>query len=157
MFVYGANFFLYRPGFLLLALGLLLVAPLSFGPITLGPITFSLYWMLLGVTLGTLGLQCVYLGILSQVFYDYTGERTRRWFARFPYTRSVGLAVLLFLAGVALASTLIFTYVRQRFQLADGEAVNYLGVAGLFLLIAGFNTFTFTLLLHSTAVVVWRR
>ena len=30
-------------------------------------------------------------------------------------------------------------------------------VTGLLLMIAGFMTFTFTLLLHSTAVAVWRR
>jgi glycosyltransferase involved in cell wall biosynthesis len=156
MFVYGADFFLYRPGLVLLALGLLLVAPLSFGPVTLGPITFSLHWMLLGVTLATLGLQCISLGVLAQVFFDYTGERTRVWFSRFPYTRTVGLAALVFLVGVALASSLIVTYVRHDFLLPEGT-IDYLGVTGLFLLIAGFMTFTFTLLLHSTAVVVWRR
>ena len=44
MFVYGANFFLFRPGLVLFAVGCLLTFPLSFGPITLGPITFSLHW-----------------------------------------------------------------------------------------------------------------
>ena len=157
MFVYGADFFLYRPGFLMLFLGLLLVLPLSAGTLTVGPITFSLYWMLLGVTLGTLGLQCVYLGVIAQVFYDYSGERTRVWFSRFPYTRTVGIAAALFLAGLVLTTTLIVTYVRHHFRLEDGEMLNHLGVTGLFLLIAGFTTFTFTLILHSTAVVVWRR
>jgi glycosyltransferase involved in cell wall biosynthesis len=157
MFVYGADFFLYRPGILLLLLGLVLVAPLSAGPLTIGPIEFSLHWMLLGVTLATLGLQCVYLGVIAQTFYDYTGERTRVWFKRFPYTRTVGIAALLFLAGLVLTASLIFSYVRHSFRLEDGNAINHLGVAGLFLLIAGFTTFTFTLILHSTAVVVWRR
>ena len=157
MFVYGADFFLYRPGILLLVLGLALVLPLSFGPVTLGPITFSLHWMLLGVTLATLGLQCIYMGVLAQVFFDYTGERTALWFRRFPYTRSVGIAAGLFLAGVSLAGVLIIYYIHNHFRLADGDALNHLGVTGLFLLIAGFMTFTFTLLLHSTAVVVWRR
>jgi glycosyltransferase involved in cell wall biosynthesis len=157
MFVYGADFFLYRPGFLMLFLGLLLVLPLSAGALTVGPITFSLYWMLLGVTLATLGLQCVYLGVIAQVFFDYTGERTRVWFSRFPYTRTVAIAAALFLAGLVLATTLIVTYVRHHFRLEDGEMLNHLGVTGLFLLIAGFSTFTFTLILHSTAVVVWRR
>jgi glycosyltransferase involved in cell wall biosynthesis len=157
MFVYGADFFLYRPGFLMLFLGLLLVLPLSAGALTVGPITFSLYWMLLGVTLATLGLQCVYLGVIAQVFFDYTGERTRVWFSRFPYTRTVAIAAALFLAGLVLATTLIVTYVRHHFRLEDGEMLNHLGVTGLFLLIAGFTTFTFTLILHSTAVVVWRR
>jgi glycosyltransferase involved in cell wall biosynthesis len=157
MFVYGADFFLYRPGFLMLALGLLLILPLSAGTLTIGPIVFSLYWMLLGVTLATLGLQCVYLGVIAQVFFDYTGDRTRVWFTRFPYTRTVAIAGVLFLAGLILTTSLIVSYVRHDFRLADGSVLNHLGVTGLFLLIAGFTTFTFTLILHSTAVVVWRR
>jgi glycosyltransferase involved in cell wall biosynthesis len=157
MFVYGADFFLYRPGFLMLFLGLLLVLPLSAGELTVGPITFSLHWMLLGVTLATLGLQCVYLGVIAQVFYDYSGERTRVWFSRFPYTRTVGIAAALFLAGLILTASLIVTYVGNHFRLEDGHTLNHLGVTGLFLLIAGFTTFTFTLILHSTAVVVWRK
>ncbi|HEX7699264.1 MAG TPA: hypothetical protein VF403_00995, partial [Kofleriaceae bacterium] len=139
------------------ALGLLLILPLSAGTLTIGPIVFSLYWMLLGVTLATLGLQCVYLGVIAQVFFDYTGDRTRVWFTRFPYTRTVGIAAVLFVAGMVLTTSLIVSYVRHDFRLADGNVLNHLGVTGLFLLIAGFTTFTFTLILHSTAVVVWRR
>src|SRR5262245_5549856 len=40
MFVYGADFFLYRPGLVLLFAGLLLTVPLSRGPVQVGPITF---------------------------------------------------------------------------------------------------------------------
>ena len=39
MFVYGADFFVFKPGIVLLAIGLLLTLPLSFGPITIGPVT----------------------------------------------------------------------------------------------------------------------
>jgi glycosyltransferase involved in cell wall biosynthesis len=158
MFIYGASFFLYRPGLFFTVLGASLMLPLSFGPITLGPITFSLHWMLLGLTLATLGLQCVYLGILAQIFFDYSGETTKRWFARFPYTRTVLTAGGVFSAGLALTGWLLVYYVTHGLRLDDAAAhVNYLGVTGLFLTIAGFVTFTFTLLLHSTAVVVWRR
>ncbi len=69
---------------------------------TVGPITFSLHWMLLGLCLAVLGLQCVYMGILSQVFFDYSGKTTEKWFRRFPYTRTVALSALLFAVGVAL-------------------------------------------------------
>jgi glycosyltransferase involved in cell wall biosynthesis len=158
MFIYGASFFLYRPGLFFTVLGASLMLPLSFGPITLGPITFSLHWMLLGLTLATLGLQCVYLGILAQIFFDYSGETTKRWFARFPYTRTVLTAGGIFLAGLALTGWLLVYYVTHGLRLDYAAAhVNYLGVTGLFLTIVGFVTFTFTLLLHSTAVVVWRR
>src|SRR4029078_1218171 len=53
MFVYGANFFLFKPGLILLALGLLLTLPLSFGPLTVGAIPFSLHWSLFGVSLAS--------------------------------------------------------------------------------------------------------
>ena len=56
MFVHGADFFLFRPGLLLLFVGLLLTVPVSLGPATVGPITFSLHWMLLGLVLCVLGL-----------------------------------------------------------------------------------------------------
>jgi glycosyltransferase involved in cell wall biosynthesis len=157
MFIYGSAFFLYRPGILVALLGAALMLPLSFGPVTLGPITFSLHWMLLGLTLATVGLQCTYLGILAQVFFDYSGETTKRWFARFPYTRTVGIAAGLFSMGLALGGWLIAHYVTHGLRLDENMDVNYLGVTGLFLTIAGFITFTFVLLLHATAVAVWRR
>jgi hypothetical protein len=111
---------------------------------------------LLGVTLVTLGLQCFYLGILTQVFFDYSGEVTKRWFARFPYTRTVLASAALFVVGLCLTGWLLVHYLRHGLRLAPELAANYLGVTGLLLMIAGFMTFTFTLLLHSTAVVVWR-
>jgi glycosyltransferase involved in cell wall biosynthesis len=157
MFVYGAAFFLYRPGLVLATLGFALTLPLSFGPLTVGPIVFSFHWMLFGLTLATLGLQCIYMGVLAQIFFDYSGDISKRWFARFPYTRTVGIAAGLFLVGLALGVALIAFYVRHAFALSEDTSVNYLGVTGLLLMIAGFTTFTFTLLLHSTAVAVWRR
>lgn len=157
MFVYGSAFFLYRPGLLLAIVGAAIMLPLSFGPITLGPVTLSLHWMLLGLTLATLGLQCVYMGILAQIFFDYTGETTKRWFARFPYTRSVAIAAAIFGSGLVLTGWLLASYLAHGLRLATDANVNYVAVTGLFFMIAGFVTFTFTLLLHATAVVVWRR
>jgi glycosyltransferase involved in cell wall biosynthesis len=157
MFVYGANFFLYKPGLLLLIAGLVLTFGLSFGEVSLGPVTFSLHWMLLGVSLALVGLQSVYMGILSQVFFDYSGETTARWFRRFPYTRTVAFSAALFVVGLVLSALLMKAYVHNGLRLAESAAVNHLGVAGLLLMIAGFVTFTFTLILHATAVAVRRR
>jgi hypothetical protein len=157
MAVYGANFFLYKPGLILLALGMLLTLPLSFREVTVGPITFSLHWMLLGLCLAVLGLQCVYMGILSQVFFDYSGDVTKKWFARFPYSRTVALAALLFAIGVALGAALSAEYVANGFTLHEGVAINHLGIVGLLFGIFGFMTFTFTLLLHAIPVAVRRK
>lgn len=155
MFVYGANFFLFKPGLLLLFVGCLLTFPLALGPVTLGPITFSLHWMLLGVSLALLGLQCIYMGILSQVFFDYSGDVKAKWFQRFSYTRAVLVSAGLFALGLVFLTMLTITYVRNDFTLP--ESTNNLGFIGLLLMIAGFMSFTFTLILHATAVAVRKR
>ncbi len=150
MFVNGADFFVLKPGLLLLAVGLAIALPLSFGPITLGPVTFSLYWMLAGVTLAVVGLQYVYFGGLAQVLYDYTGDVSRRWTSRFPYDRSVALSALAFVLGVAATVPLIVDYVSQGLELADDPGlVEHLAVTGLLAMIVGFTTFAFTLILHA--------
>ena len=113
--------------------------------------------MLFGLTLTTLGLQSTYMGILAQVFFDYSGDIAKRWLARFPYTRTVGLSAALFAVGVALGTVLIVSYIQSGLHLELGTPANYIGVTGVLFMIAGFTTFTFTLLLHATAAVVWRK
>ncbi len=157
MFVYGAAFFLYRPGIVLAVLGTLLTLPLTFGPLQVGPVVFSLHWMLFGLTLATLGLQSTFMGILAQIFFDYSGAITKRWLARFPYNRTVGLAAVLFAIGLGFGGSLIVSYVVHGLRVPAESPVNYTGVTGVFFMIAGFTTFTFALLLHATTAVVWRR
>jgi glycosyltransferase involved in cell wall biosynthesis len=149
MFVYGADFFVYKPGFVLLGLGLLLTLMLTFGPVALGPITFSLHWSLAGVTFTILGLQSVYMGILAQTFYDTTGDVRARWLHRFRYNRAVLTSFALFVLGLVLSSFLVIAYLTNDLKLPRIEASSYEAVTGAMLMIVGFMTFTFTLLLHA--------
>jgi len=157
MFIYGADFFLYRPGLLLLFTGLLLTLPLSRGPVRVGPITFSLHWMLLGLTLCVLGLHGFYGGALARTFLDYSGEARRRWVRIFSYTRSVVLSALAVTLGAGLAAPLVFWYIRAGFRLTDDVfPTTHLAVTGLLLVIGGFMNFTFTMALHAAAANVRR-
>jgi glycosyltransferase involved in cell wall biosynthesis len=153
MFVYGADFFLLKPGVLLLFIGLLISLPLTFGPITLGPLGLSLYWMLFGVTLTVLGLQSFYLGCIVQVLHDYTGHATRRWLSVFRYTRAVLVSAAMFVVGLGLGGGLVADYVRGglRLSLSQTHTV-YFAVTGLLLVMAGFMTFGATLLIHAAAL-----
>jgi hypothetical protein len=152
MFVYGADFFVLKPGLLMLALGLALTVPLTFGPVKVGPITFSLYWMLAGLTATLLGMQGVYLGCLARVFYDFTGVARRRLLGLFPYTRTALVSAGLSAAGIALTLPLIATYLRNGLSLpGDVTLESHQAVMGMLLTIAGFATFVFTLLLHAAA------
>jgi len=158
MFIYGADFFLFRPGLLLLFIGLLLTLPMTFGPVSVGPITFSLYWMLLGLSLSVLGLHGFYVGALARVFFDYNGNTTRRWLRMFSYTRSVVLSALAVVAGGALAMPLVLQYLRSGLRLpGDVAPASHMAVTGLLLVMTGAMNFTFTLALHAAVANVKRR
>lgn len=152
MFIHGADFFSYRPGILLTLIGLLLTLPLTFGPATIGDITFSLYWMLSGVTLTVLGLQSFFLGCIAQVIYDYSGDATRRWLSTFRYTRTVLGCMALFLVGVGLIVPLVSSYLSHDLRLPDVSATsNHMAITGILAMITSFTVFTSTLLLHAAS------
>jgi Glycosyl transferase family 2 len=154
MFIYGPYFFLEKPGVLLLILGLLLSTPVVAGPVSLGPITLSLYWSFLGLSLNILGLQCIYMSILSRVILDLRGDVREKWLRRFRYDRSVLISVILSLGGVTLNIPFVMLYVGSGMLLPRTVGrENFLAVFGLFLIVAAFINFTFTLVLHAAAAL----
>lgn len=158
MFVYGADFFVLKPGLVALGLGLLLTLPLAGGPIDLGPVTLSLYFMLLGLALTLLGLTAVLLGAVAQVLFDYTGRFKRRWLRVLPYTRTVLVAAGLFAAGVGLLIPLVVFYLGNSYKLSPAiDYRDHLAVLGIDWMLSGFLLFAFTLLLHGTVVATSRR
>jgi len=150
MLLFGADFFLLRPGLALLALGLLLTVPVSLGPLPLGRITLSLNWMMLGLTLSVVGLQCFYLGCIVQVMYRYSAARAERWLRLFSYDRAMLSSGLAALAGCALGAPLVREYLAGGLRLpAVPTPQMHLAVLGLLFLIAAFYTFSCTLVLHA--------
>ena len=157
MFVNGAVFFLLKPGLALFLLGLLCTLPLSAGPITIGHLSFSLYWMLVGVTAAVVGLQSFFLGIIAQVLTDYRGRARRRWLAVFPYTRSVVAAGVILVLGIACVLPLVVYYIDHDERLSlSAHVQDGLAVTGLLLTVIGSSLFTFTLVLHATAIATRR-
>jgi glycosyltransferase involved in cell wall biosynthesis len=152
MLVHGAEFFALRPGILLLAIGLALTLPLAGGPITIGPFTFSLYSMFIGMTLTVAGLQSFYLGCLSQLLHDYRGLARLRWLRVFGYNRTVFASVSLIVLGITFFFPLVQKYIHFGFTL--GTVIdwrNHVAILGLLLVICGFVSFIFTLVLHAAA------
>jgi hypothetical protein len=151
--VFRAQFFMLKPGLVLLILGLLLTLPLSFGSISIGSFTFSLYWQLLGVTLAILGLQSAYSGVLAQVVSDYSGRSRAKWKSIFRYSRTVLASFAVFLLGACLLGSLAVEYLVRGHKLpGPASTLDHLAVTGLLFVIMGFSTFCFTLLLHATGV-----
>jgi glycosyltransferase involved in cell wall biosynthesis len=152
MLLYGADFFLLRPGFAVLMLGLVLLLPETFGPVRLGPVTLSLYWSLVGLTVSVVGLQSFYLGCIIQVIYNYSPRASARWVRLFHFNRAMvataGIAVL----GLALFFPLVLEYVREGLRLPGLGTLEHSAITGLFFLIAAFLTFTTTLVVNASVM-----
>jgi glycosyltransferase involved in cell wall biosynthesis len=154
MFVYGSDYFVLKPGLAAFAIGLMMILPLSLGTITIGHVTFSLYWMLFGMTLTVTGLQAFLLGCIAQVLFDYRGGASKRWLSVFSYTRTVIGAAAIACTGLACLAPLVAYYFSHHDSLSlRAEVQDHLAVIGLMLIIIGFSLFTFTLVLHGAAIV----
>lgn len=150
MFIHGADFFLLKPGIVMLAVGLPLVLLLIGGPIDLGGTSLSLHWMFAGAGLTIVGLQSILLGVVARVLYDYRGETRARWLSVLRYTRTVLIGFFVALVGVALCLPLVIEWLTNDFKLRpDVAPLDHMAVAGITFIVCGFTTFTSTLLLHA--------
>ena len=145
MLVYTPDSFLLKPGMVLTVLGLLLSLALARGPIMIGHIGFSLHWMLLGVTCTTLGYSCIQIGLLARVMHGLRPGFVDRVRNVLTYDRGMLISCGLLLLGTMLLGTLVYRYVNHGLRL---DAISHPAILGLLLIVLGFQTFCFTLLME---------
>lgn len=155
MFLHGADFFLLKPGIALAVLGGIVSLMLSRGPVRVGSITFSLFSMMLAVTLSLVGLQCFCLGCIAQVLYGYSKATLRNWCRVFNYDRMTALSGVLVVCGIVSGVPLVRRYIRDGYVLAGPlEPDGHMAVLGILLAVAGFLLFGNTLVLHAVLMRV---
>ena len=151
MFIYGSDFFTFKPGIIAVILGSVLCMPLTFGPITIGAVTLSIFWQLLGTTLLTLGLVGVFAGVISKILFDYTGNESRNWSRRFRYTRTTIISFALMFVGVLGVLPLLREYLNNGYELTGISArLVHLTITSLSLIVSGLLSFVFTLIIHAS-------
>jgi hypothetical protein len=157
MLIYGVNFFLVRPGALLLVVGLAFLVPLTFGPVTIGTLQLSLNTMLLTMAIATLGLSMLYFGGVASVMFDYSGQLQARLERALPYNRT--LIGCLFVAALGITATLplVRTYIDNNFAVPEIGLDTHRAVMGLWLVVASFQTFIFSLMVRALGVVLPKR
>ena len=151
MLVYSPDTFVYWPGMLLFLLGTGLSAALAAGPLQLGSIQLNLHSLLLALVCSVLGYSCVQLGVVARIMHRLRAGSTEGWVRFFSYDRGVLLGVAICVAGVGMFIPLVYEYVRQGYQLTHWS---HLAIFGLLLVILGFQTFAFTLLLEMSKRVI---
>jgi|SRR5882724_129570 len=145
MLVYTPDSFLLKPGILLTAIGALIACALATGPVTIGGVGFSLYWLLFGVTCVTLGYSSIQIGVLARVMHGLRPQSLWRLQKILSYNRGMLLAGGSVLVGTVLLGILIYHYLNSNFRLLE---ISHPAIFGLLLIITGFQTFCFTLLLE---------
>jgi hypothetical protein len=145
MLVYTPDSFLLKPGLALMALGILLATLLSFGTFSIGFITFNLYWMLFAVTCATLGYSCIQIGVLSCLLHRLRPKVTQKVARIFSYDWGMGIAGVLTLLGTILVGNLVWQYIQHGLRLSE---ISRPAIMGILLIIIGFQTFCFTLLIE---------
>jgi hypothetical protein len=145
MFLYAPDFFLLAPGLVLMVVGTVLCAALSGGRFYALGIGFDLHWMLFGVVVATVGYGAAQLALLARVFYDFNRVFTARLLNVVTYNRGVAASVILVVAGAVPNIILAIHWIQHGLQLPGFQ---YSSVLGLLLIVFGFQTFGFTLLLH---------
>jgi hypothetical protein len=145
MLVYAADSFLLVPGIVLTLIGLLFSFGLAAGPVRIGNIGFSLYWMLLGVTCTTLGYSSIQIGILARVLHGLRPRFVKRVQKLFTYDRGMLVSGGLMLVGLILLGSLVYHYLKLGLTL---KVISHPAILGLLLVILGFQTFCFTLLME---------
>jgi MFS family permease len=145
MLVYTPDSFLLKPGVLLAASGALISCALAKGPITIGGMGFSLYWLLFGVTCVTLGYSSIQIGVLARVMHRLRPRSLQRLRRLLSYNRGMLLAGGSVFVGIVLLSILVYHYLNSEFRLFE---ISHPAIFGLLLIIVGFQTFCFTLLLE---------
>lgn len=154
MLVYSPDSFLMRPGIVLTFIGLLLSLSLGiFGPIKIGSVGFSLHWLLFGVTCSTLGYSCLQIAILARIMHGLRSGVETVAQRHLRYDRGMIASACLFGLGVLLLGEFVWHYFSAGMHL---EEVSHGAILGLLLLILGFQTFGFTLLLEMSQRVVRR-
>jgi len=145
MLVYTPDSFLLKPGFGLTAIGALISCALAMGPVTIGGVGFSLYWLLFGVTCVTLGYSSIQIGVLARVMHGLRPKSLERLRQILSYDRGMLLSAGCVLVGIVLLSALVYHYLNSEFKLFE---ISHPAIFGLLLIIVGFQTFCFTLLLE---------
>ncbi|HEX8897684.1 MAG TPA: glycosyltransferase family 2 protein [Chthoniobacterales bacterium] len=145
MLVYTPDSFLLKPGILMTAVGALIACALAKGPITIGGVGFSLYWLLFGVTCVTLGYSSIQIGVLARVMHGLRPKSLRRLRQLLSYDRGMLLSAGCVVVGAVLLGILVYHYLNSEFRLFE---ISHPAIFGLLLIIVGFQTFCFTLLLE---------
>ena len=153
MFMFGADFFLFVPGILLLVGGLIGLGALCFGPVHVGRYVLSLNSMLLALLIAIQGLHMLLLAFVARCLYDGDGVERQRLLRLFAFDRTVVICFVMLVAGLALFIPFIAAFFSAGYTYdARTVSLNHIAIIGTFLVSASVFVFVSMLLMHAVNI-----
>jgi glycosyltransferase involved in cell wall biosynthesis len=125
LLIHSATYLFLIPGAVLLALGLLIVIPLSTGPIELFGWTWYVHAMIIGIAATLVGAQIVQLGLFARTYAVlYLGDRDpplERGWSRIRLEHGLLLGLGLFVAGAVLMTAIFIEWAQGGFGTLERE------------------------------------
>jgi glycosyltransferase involved in cell wall biosynthesis len=131
------------PGLLLLALGLVLMGMLFFGPVRLGSITFGVHTMMFTAILALASLQVIIFGVATKLYalaHKFTLPDTMTTLILRPHMGKalVLLGITSTVAGIVMGAKLVLAWADEGFgeftQTQEAELASFLIIFGIQLL-----------------------
>lgn len=152
MSIWGADFFLIRPGLVLFIVGGIGTGILSNGPLQIGNVGLSLHWMLLFLLLALVGLQSSLMGILARAVYGHK-DHEKSWQRVFRFNSAVLISSVLLISGILCFLPLIREYISSGYRLPPNlTAGSFRAVDGVGLVLWSFVHFTFSMLYNAVLI-----
>jgi len=119
MLLYSPTTALLLPGLIVWVLGLLLAAPLAFGPIMIDSRRVDIHFMIMAGLLNIASIQVITIGMLAKAYAHLSGLRDDpviAWFYRwFKFERVSLLALALIVGGLFVAAGIVWQWVASGF------------------------------------------
>jgi hypothetical protein len=147
MLLYAPNSVFVWPGVVLFVVGTILIALQVSGPFNWHGIFMDIHFMILGLTLGILGVSIFQMGLVIKLFshlQDYYREDAAiKWLNKFSLEKGLAVGGVIFLLGFLVDLYIVIQWIGDGFH---GILMPRTAIVGLYLLYLGASFIFFSFL-----------
>ena len=147
MLLYAPNSVFIWPGALLFAIGTLLILLQINGPFRWGWIFMDIHFMILGLTLGILGITIFQMGLVIKLFSHlqnyYSKDKVIIWLNKFSLEKGLIIGSLVFIVGLVVDLAIAVQWVQDGFH---GILMPRAAIYGMYLMFLGVSLVFFSFL-----------
>ena len=147
MLLYAPNSVFIWPGTLLFLLGTVLMLLQINGPFRWNWIYMDIHFMILGLTLGVLGVTVLQMGLIIKLFSHlhnyYSQDKTIAWLNKFSLEKGLVAGSIVLVLGLAVDAAIVVQWVRDGFH---GTLMPRAAIFGLYLMFLGVSFLFFSFL-----------